>query len=174
MSDNGDEFLDHFDPGPPPPTGEQLAFGEIPYPWRTPHAFDGPSAPAPRRPELLGDAEDGWWADVTAWTEWAIGTFQLQRWFPACWLRHPALVEEAQALWLLWCDAYLPGLSPAAPAGFLHNLNLALNRIDTLWQVPCTDSHTETPARLRKPVQVRPVTRAWWSLETFDPTASAW
>ena len=83
------------------------------YPWRTPYPYDGPQAPAPRRAELLGDLEDAWWADVTAWTEWAIATFRLSRWFPSCWLRHPALVEEAQALWLLWCEAWMPGTEPA-------------------------------------------------------------
>ena len=174
MTGNGDEFRDQFDPGPRPPTGAQLSFGEIPYPWRSPPVFDGTLAPAPRRPELLGDAEDNWWADVTAWTEWAIETFGLGRWFPACWRRHPALVEEAQAMWLLWCDAYQPGVLASAPAGFLHNLNLALNRIDTLWQIPCTDSHTELPRRERRLIQVRPVTRPWSSIENFNPAATAW
>ena len=125
MNDD-DEFLDQFEPDPRPDTGEQLAFGEVMYPWRTPYPYDGPQAPAPRRAELLGDLEEAWWADVTAWTEWAIATFRLSRWFPSCWLRHPALVEEAQALWLLWCEAWMPGTEPAAPAQFLHNLSLAL------------------------------------------------
>jgi len=179
MSD--DFHLDQFDPGPRPAVGEQLAFGEVPYPWRTSIAFDGPPAPAPRRAELLGDAEEGWWADVTAWTTWAIGTFRLGHWFPQCWPRHPALVEEAQALWLLWCDAWLPGLNPSAPVGFLYNLSLALNRIETLWQISCRDSHTEPlpehaapPARDRTTVRIRPLTRDWWSLEIFDPAATSW
>ena len=174
MNDDDDEFLDQFEPDPRPDTGEQLAFGEVMYPWRTPYPYDGPQAPAPRRAELLGDLEEAWWADVTAWTEWAIATFRLSRWFPSCWLRHPALVEEAQALWLLWCEAWMPGTEPAAPAQFLHNLSLALNRIETLWQIPCRpDSHSE-PTPERETVRVRPLTRDWWSLEEFDPTATAW
>jgi len=169
----GDEFLDQFDPSRPT-AGEQLAFGEVMYPWRTPHPYDGPQAPAPRRAELLGDLEDAWWADVTAWTEWAIATFRLSRWFPACWLRHPALVEEAQALWLLWCEAWMTGVDPHAPTQFLHNLSLALHRIDTLWQIPCRpDSHTE-PTPERPTTRVRPTTRNWWSLDEFDPTATTW
>lgn len=172
MSENGD-FLDQFDPDPPPPTGEQLSFGNVDYPWRTPYAYDGPQAVVPRRAELLGDAEDGWWADVEAWTNWAIATFRLGRWIPQCWLRHPALVEETQALWLLWCDAWMPGINPTAPAGFLHNLSLALHRIETLWQVSCRDSHTE-PMPERKSTHVRPITQQWWSLDDFDPAATGW
>lgn len=168
-----DEFLDQFGVQPPD-DGEQLRFGELNYPWRTPHPYDGPQAPAPRRPELLGDLEDAWWADVTAWTEWAIGTFRLARWFPACWLRHPALVEEAQSLWLVWCAAWLPGTDPHLPAQFLTQLAAALNRIETLWQIPCRpDSHTE-PSPARRPVRVHPTTSEWWSLDTFDPSVPAW
>ena len=177
--DNDDEeFLDQFGPDPrhdpPSDTAEQLAFGEVMYPWCTPAPYDGPQSPAPRRPELLGDLEASWWADVTAWTEWAIITFRLSRWFPSCWLRHPALVEEAQALWLLWCEAWMPGTEPAAPAQFLHTLSGSLHRIDTLWQIPCrADTHTE-PTPERATVRVTPVTRDWWSLAEFDPTAAVW
>jgi hypothetical protein len=173
MSGDDGEFLDQFQPERPPPTGEQLAFGEVHYPWCTPYPYDGPQAPAPRRPEILGDAEDGWWADVTTWTEWAIATFRLSRWFPPCWLRHPALVEEAQALWLLWCQAWLPGVEPSAPVGFLHNLSLALNRIETLWQISCRDSHSE-PIPERPSVRVRPLTQEWWSAKDYDRAAAAW
>ena len=45
-----DEFLDQFGVQPPD-DGEQLRFGELNYPWRTPHPYDGPQAPAPRRAE---------------------------------------------------------------------------------------------------------------------------
>ena len=170
-----DEFLDQFDPdGRPPVNGEQLEFGQVMYPWRTPAMYDGPQSPAPRRPELLGDLEDAWWADVTSWTEWAIGTFRLSRWFPQCWLRHSALVEETQALWLLWCAAWLPGTDPHGPTLFLSNLSLALQRIETLWQIPCrADSHTE-PAPPRPPSRLRPATAEWWSLPEFDPTLQSW
>ena len=174
---NGDdetgEFLDQFRSRPPDPA-EQLAFGQVGYPWRTPHHYDGPPVPAPRRPELLGDGEDAWWADVTAWTEWAICTFRLSRWLPPCWLRHPALVEEAQALWLLWCDAWMPGVDARSPNQFLQSLSLALNRIETLWQIPCRhDAHTE-PTPERDTTRVRPMTADWWSLDDYDPGATAW
>ena len=170
-----DEFLDQFDlGGRPPVNGEQWEFGKVMYPWRTPAPYDGPQSPAPRRPELLGDLEDAWWADVTSWTEWAIATFRLSRWFPQCWLRHSALVEEAQALWLLWCAAWLPGTDPHGPTHFLSNLSLALQRIETLWQIPCrADSHTE-PAPPRPASRLRPVTAEWWSLPEFDPTLQSW
>lgn len=158
---NEDEFLDMFDPERRP-GGEADHAGDFPSPRRTPFASGGSRSPAPRRPELLGEQEADWWADVTAWTEWAIATFRLSRWFPTCWLRHPALVEEAQALWLVWCDAWLPGTDPHGPSQFLHALSLALNRIETLWQIPCRpDSHTEPPPE-RQPVRIRPTTRAWW------------
>lgn len=160
-------------PGRPGHAGEQLSFGDVAYPWRTAAAYDGPLSPAPRRAELLGDAEDAWWADVTAWGEWAITTFRLARWFPPCWLRHAALTEEAQALWLLWCEAWM-GLDAGGPAHFLHQLDSALHRIETRWQVPCTvDNHTE-PTPTKPGAQVRPLTRAWWSLDDFTPTPSTW
>lgn len=183
MSDD-DPYLDDFDDfderprfdpdGEPPPVGEQLAFGEVMYPWRTPGPYDGPQPPMPRRPELLGDMEDAWWADVTAWTEWAIATFRLGKWFPPCWLRHSALVEEAQALWLVWCEAWMPGVAPVLPAQFLSYLAAALGRIETLWQIPCrADNHSE-PAPLKPPQRLRPPTREWWSMPEFDPAAAVW
>ena len=157
----------------PDHSGEQLAFGDVPYPWRTPHAYDGPQSPAPRRPELLGAAEDAWWADVTAWTEWAIGTFRISRWLPPCWPRHPALVEEAQALWLMWCEAWM-GVDPTSPVQFLYQLDTALHRIETRWQIPCTlDTHTE-PTPIKPSVHVRPLTRQWRSLDAFTPASAAW
>ncbi|HWL44564.1 MAG TPA: hypothetical protein VNQ73_16610 [Ilumatobacter sp.] len=172
MTDDNDN--DPSGPGQRPDySGEQLAFGEVQYPWRSSPAYDGPPSPTPRRAELLGDAEDAWWADVTAWTEWAIATFRLSRWFPPCWLRHPALVEEAQALWLLWCEAWL-GMDPANPAHWLYQLDSALHRIETRWQVPCTlDNHTE-PTPIRPSARVRPLTSQWWSLDNFTPTDPAW
>ena len=92
MSDHDDNGTGS-PPDRPDHFGEQLTFGDVNYPWRSPHAYDGPPSPAPRRAELLGDAEDAWWADVTAWSEWAITTFRLSRWLPPCWLRHTALVD---------------------------------------------------------------------------------
>jgi hypothetical protein len=167
------EFLEQFRSGPPE-LAEQLRFGQVTSPWRTPHHYDGSPVPAPRRPELLGDGEDTWWADVTAWTEWAIHTFRLARWLPPCWLRHPALVEESQALWLLWCDAWMPSVDARAPNQFLQSLSLALHRIETLWQIPCRhDTHTE-PTPERHTTRVRPITHDWWSLDDYDPATTAW
>lgn len=173
--DHVDDSLDDFQPPPRPDHhGEQFTFGAIEYPWRTPAPFDGPQSPAPRRPELLGDMEDAWWADVRAWTEWAIATFRLSRWFPPCWPRHRALVEEAQALWLLWCEAWMPGIAPSMPTQFLYHLSIALGRVDTYWQIPCTpDTHSE-PTPIRPSAPIRPATSDWWSLDTFDPTTPAW
>lgn len=165
---------DALEPIPDDYDGDQLAFGAVQYPWRTPAAFDGPQSPAPRRAELLGDMEEAWWADVHAWTDWAIATFRLTRYFPPCWPRHPALAEEAQALWLLWCEAWMTGVNPSMPTQFLQHLSLALARIETHWQIPCTpDNHVE-PTPVRPSAQHRPFTRDWWSLESFDPTADVW
>jgi hypothetical protein len=169
MSDDAafDQF-DQFDFDPAPPHhAERLAFGDTGLPWRSAPGYDGVIAPAPRRAELLGDAETAWWDDVAAWADWAIRTFRLTRWFPPCWRRHSALVEEMQALWLLWCVAWLPGVDPGAPVGFLHNLDLALGRIEHRWQIPCSaDDHTEpTPTKPSKPV--RPITDQWWSNPAF-------
>lgn len=169
-----DDYLDQFETGPPDDDGEQHSFGELNYPWQTPYQYDGPQAPAPRRPELLGDQEAAWWADVTAWTEWAIATFRLSRWFPPCWLRHPALVEEAHALWLGWCAAWMPGTDPLLPGQFLATLAAAVGRIETLWQVPCRqDAHSE-PTPPRASARIPPTTRDWWSIAQFDPTVPAW
>ena len=170
MSD--DPFREFGDPddGRPPHNGEQLRFGDADAPWLSPSVYDGNEGipPAPRRAEVLGDREAAWWTDVAAWSEWAIATFRLTKWFPPCWPRHPALVEEAQALWLLWCAAWM-GIDPTAPSAFLNALAAALARIETLWQTPCTATDHTEPTPTRSSQRTRPVTTQWWSNGDFDP-----
>lgn len=170
MSDDDLSMFEPYDDGGSGADPEPLRFGDPDTLWLSPPAYDGAGiAPAPRRSELLGDAEAAWWNDVATWTEWAIATFRLTKWLPPCWPRHPALVEEAQALWLLWCAAWMPGVEPGAPAGFLNQLGWALNRIETLWKIPCTASDHTEPTSVRQSHHDRPVTTAFWSNPDFDP-----
>ncbi len=158
----------------PSHSGEQFRFGDAGQPWFTPPAYDGNEGipPAPRRAELLGDGEGAWWADVAAWTEWAIGTFRLTKWLPPCWPRHSALVEEAQSLWLMWCAGWM-GTDPNAPAAFLNTLATSLQRIETTWQIPCTATDHTEPTPVRASQRHRPLTTTWWSNADFDPDPAA-
>ena len=171
MNDD-DEFLDQFEPDRRPDTGEQLAFGEVMYPWRTPYPYDGPQAPAPAAPNSSATSKKPG-GPTSPRGPSGRSPRSASRWFPSCWLRHPALVEEAQALWLL-----VRGMD----AGHRTGRTSAVPPQPQPRPQPDRDALADpVPPRLpqrtdpeRETVRVRPLTRDWWSLEEFDPTATAW
>jgi len=144
---------------------EVYAYGEPRHrPFLTPGPFDGQVPTAPRRPEVLGPDVGVWWSDLYAWADWLIATFRLSTRFPPCWSHHSALVEELMALWLCWQAAWLPGIDPVAPAGFLRELDCAISRIDRLWRTPCTpDLHRPQPPVAAPTQGAVPRVRSWWS-----------
>lgn len=129
---------------------------------------DGPHVLRPRRHELLNDRDRHlWFADMSAWADWAIHTFRLRKWLPACWMRHPQLVEEVYALWMAWMATHLPGDNSMGPATWLRELDAALGRMDRLWQVPCKDTHRD-PVPIGPSDPVTPPAMAWWGHPDFD------
>ena len=150
-----------------PFTDDEFRYGELDdeRPYTTPPMFDGDSPTAPRRPELLGDAVDSWWQDLTGWADWMNATFRVGHRFPPCWPQHPALVEELMALWLHWQAAWLPGVDATGPTGFLRELDAALSRVERLWRPPCTtDRHRpQPPITTATTTGTAPELRPWWT-----------
>jgi hypothetical protein len=143
-------------------------------PWLSPVAFDGHAALAPRRLEVLGDQTDAFWEDLVTWVVWAQHTFRLTRWFPPCWPKHPALVEELVALWGLWQAVWLPSTDASAPIGFLRDLDYSISRVERLWKPPCTvDAHKEQP-ETDLGADGTPGLHHWWSNPNYMRGARPW
>jgi hypothetical protein len=71
------------------------------------------STPWPLRwADLDRDAAAQVWAWLIDWVSWAIDRYQLVEEIPACWYRHPPLIEELTGLAAAWHTAY----DDAAPA----------------------------------------------------------
>ena len=108
----------------------------------------------------FADAVSGWswrdlgpigaqvlWDRLNDWVGWLRGRYPLAEQLPACWWRHPELVEELTALWLAWRAAYTdPTAVMTQPAEF-HDRWLpgALHRVKQ-WGVHCDATHRERPA----------------------------
>jgi hypothetical protein len=136
--------------------------------WFSPPMFDGGVPLMPRRPEVTGDGVDALVADLTAWVEWLVATFRLHAKIPRCWVRHPALVEELQALWFLWQHCWLPAADPTMPVAFLRELDASLSRIERHWKVPCDANEHKEPKTPSFRSSGVPVWRAWWSHPDFN------
>jgi len=95
---------------------------------------------------LTGAAADELLTRLSDWVTWLRSRYPLARVIPACWARHPELVEELTALHLAWAAAYTdPTAAPTAPADWhTHYLPAALERIPG-WGVHCTDTHRPRP-----------------------------
>lgn len=135
--------------------------------WFSPPMFDGGIPLMPRRPEITGDQLDALVADLTAWVEWLVATYRLHPKIPDCWPRHPALVEEMQALWFLWQHCWLPAADPTMPVAFLRELDASLSRIERLWKVPCAANDHKTPKTPMYRSSGVPTWREWWSHPDF-------
>jgi hypothetical protein len=71
------------------------------------------SVPWPLRwRDLDRQAADEAWVWLIDWTGWLVDRYQLAEEIPACWPKHPPLIEELTALAAAWHDAY----DDAAPA----------------------------------------------------------
>ena len=79
---------------------------------------------------------DGAWAQFVTWVvrlqrRYELGPGRL----PACWHRHPPVVEELVALWIGHVDAYIQG--GYAPMSWHDGLERSLNRIKGMWASAC-------------------------------------
>jgi hypothetical protein len=75
--------------------------------------------------------------DLVDWGHWLIARWQLQERFAPCWPAHHDLRAEVLALRRDWA---LLEQGKIALSLWLHNLDLALSRIERLWRPPCTRS----------------------------------
>ncbi|MEU7906424.1 hypothetical protein [Actinoplanes sp. NPDC049118] len=73
-------------------TATRKAPGSLPWPlrWR----------------ELDRDAAAQVWAWLIDWVDWAVTRYQLAEEIPACWYRHPPLIEELTSLAVAWHTVY--------------------------------------------------------------------
>jgi hypothetical protein len=139
-------------------------------PWSTPVPFDGCPPVLPRRPELLdGAAAALLWRDLRSWALWLTKTFPAaDRLFPPCWPQHPALTEELLALWWHWQSAWMQATDPAAPAGFLRELDWSMQRVERWAKAPCdNDRHTPQQRTTFPPSAEDPDLHHWWSNPQF-------
>ncbi|MEV6524970.1 hypothetical protein AB0M43_23735 [Longispora sp. NPDC051575] len=79
----------------------------------------GPSAPMSpaglRWPYLDRDEADDLWGMTIGYAAWLVDRYFLQEQLPACWARHPALVDELGALALAWHGAHADDADLSAP-----------------------------------------------------------
>jgi hypothetical protein len=75
--------------------------------------------------------------DLVDWGHWLIARWQLQERFPRCWPAHHSLRSEVLALRRDWA---LAEQGKVALSLWLHNLDLALGRIERLWKASCADN----------------------------------
>ncbi len=70
------------------------------------------------------------WQRLAGFVDWLVDHYGLAETIPACWYRHPPLLEELSALHAAWLGSYL---DPAAPAdagiAWHDNLEKVLHRI---------------------------------------------
>jgi hypothetical protein len=107
-------------------TGE----GEKPAPWSWRHL-----------PERQAAAL---WRELADWLTWLHTRYPLAETIPACWWRHPEIVEELTAAHAAWKAAYTsPGASPYAPGEWHDRWLPGLeHRLATRWRTGrCTEAH---------------------------------
>ena len=95
---------------------------------------------------LRGHAAEAQWRDLADWVGWLRGRYPLARQIPACWWRHPELVEELTALWLAWKDGYATKHAHfSAPAEWHARwLPEFLRRVGAGgWNLACEGEHKE-------------------------------
>jgi len=87
------------------------------------------------------------WKRLAFWVGWLRARYPISEQLPACWWRHPELVEELTALYLAWRAAYTdPAAHLTAPADW-HDRWLpgTLARVRR-WGVYCDGEHRDRPA----------------------------
>jgi hypothetical protein len=109
---------------------------------------DPPPAPldwARLDPDQAADA----WLQLDGWVRWLVHRYRLDhRDVPACWYRHPDLVEELSALHTSHQAAYHPESSTHAPLDWHHQLAATRHRLQTtVSRTGCRPTeHRELPA----------------------------
>jgi hypothetical protein len=100
---------------------------------------------------LDGSGAEAVWRRLADWVGWLRGRYPLARQIPACWWRHPELVEELTALWLAWREAYTERSVPATASMDWHDRWLPglLRRIGAGgWNLACEGGHKDRLASL--------------------------
>lgn len=110
--------------------------------------MDGEGSGAHQRPivwdQLTPMQLEATWRSLAQWVGWLRGRYPLAHQLPACWWRHPELVEELSALWLAWRDAYIEkGAALSAGADWhARALPELLRRLrGGGWNLACEDGH---------------------------------
>jgi hypothetical protein len=87
------------------------------------------------------------WSELADWVSWLVGRYDLQERVPACWVRHPAFVEELTALYAGWRHAYQAGTGAtgSAPLDWQEALAKALGRIKEHDQTGCASGTHREP-----------------------------
>ncbi|WP_433616770.1 hypothetical protein ACQP2P_15780 [Dactylosporangium sp. CA-139114] len=111
-------------------------------------------APADLRWQLLDrPTAANVWVWLIDWVAWISDRYQLTEELPACWHRHPALVDELTALAASWHVAYDPRATGDAPLRWLEAFARARARIRD-WDEPtrCRNGeHTDRRVDLHWP-----------------------
>ncbi|MEV6925537.1 hypothetical protein AB0M46_13705 [Dactylosporangium sp. NPDC051485] len=86
---------------------ERAANGAAPPPAAVPGSLSWADLDRPAASTL--------WVWLIRWMQWLIRRYPVMQDIPACWARHPALVEELTALAAAWHAAYAPNSQPQEP-----------------------------------------------------------
>lgn len=106
------------------------------HPWNL-EALDGAA-----REERLGVLDD--------WAGWLVERYGLQRVIPRCWRRHPAMVEELNALELAWAAAYEgEEVDPEAPLRWHEDLAKTKERLAEWDRAGCAAGEHRTAGSSR-------------------------
>lgn len=96
------------------------------------------------------------WRELADWLTWIHTRYPLAESIPACWWRHPEIVEELTAAHAAWKHAYTsPGASPYGPGEWHdHWLPNLEHRLTRRWKAGrCTETHQpRSPAAYGTPV----------------------
>jgi hypothetical protein len=88
----------------------------------------------------------GLWRELADWLAWLHSRYPIAETVPACWWRHPEIVEELTAANAAWKAAYQsPGASPYAPGEWHDRWLPGLeHRLATRWKTGrCTEHHQD-------------------------------
>ena len=129
------ELLAHQPPAAVAEGPSDSEYGEKPAPWTWRNL-----------PERQAAAL---WRELADWLAWLHSRYPLAETFPACWWRHPELVEELTAAHAAWKATYQsPGASPYAPGEWHDRWLPGLeHRLATRWKTGrCTEHHQDRSA----------------------------
>ena len=98
----------------------------------------------PQRYDMLDtDADrENWKAELAAWVSWLVYTYRLEG-VPACWWRHPALVEELTAAWFGWKGAWIAPSYSYDAMRWHAEFASALDRIEHRWHIHTANQEHE-------------------------------